>query len=59
MRHVSARAAEDATATPVHAEHDMQVLAEPEAAKSLTMNDRYFFGLLERMTSGALTLLLL
>jgi hypothetical protein len=28
-------------------------LAEPEAVERLTMNDRYFFGLLERMISGA------
>ena len=35
------------------------MLAEPEAVERLTMNDKYFFGLLERMTAGALLLLLL
>ena len=30
----------------------MQVLAETGSAERLTMNDRFFFGLLDRMISG-------
>ena len=31
----------------------LQVLNTAEAGRTLQMNDRYFFGLLERMTAGA------
>jgi len=31
----------------------IQVVAEPTAPDVLIMNDKYFFGLLDRMTAGA------